>query len=62
MLVRHLIYGLRIAADCAIPGLLPVVESDAEFDLRVHLKARRRSRQVRRPPPAEFFYTQSRLQ
>ena len=56
MSVHHLIYGLRIAANRAIPGLLPLVEPDAEFDLRVRLKGTPAFPPGAPNSPADFFY------
>ena len=53
----YLIYGLRIAANRAIPGLLPSLHSDAEFDLRVRLKGTPAFPPGASPSPADFFYT-----
>jgi hypothetical protein len=36
--VRHEIYGLRIAANRAIPGLLPLLDENEQIDLRVWLR------------------------
>ena len=38
MSVRHQIYGLRVVANRAIPGLPPQLDSSCEADLHVHLK------------------------
>lgn len=57
MSVHHLIYGLRIAANRAIPGLMPLVEPDAEFDLRVWLKSTPAFPPGASNSPADFFYT-----
>ena len=54
---HHLIYGLRIAANRAIPGLLPLLEPDAEFDLQVRLKGTLAFPAGAPNSPADFFYT-----
>jgi hypothetical protein len=55
--VHHRIYNLRIAADRAIPGLVPLAEPEAEFDLRVHLKGVPAFPPGAAQAPANFFYT-----
>jgi hypothetical protein len=55
--VHHRIYNLRIAADRAIPGLVPLAEPDAEFDLRVWLKSAPAFPPAAPPQPDDFFYT-----
>lgn len=53
----YLIYGLRIAANRAIPGLLPPLHPHAEFDLRVRLKDAPAFPPSALREPADFFYT-----
>jgi hypothetical protein len=36
--VHHRIYGLRVAANRAIPGLQPLLDANSETDIHVHLK------------------------
>src|SRR3990172_8951778 len=55
--VRHRIYGLQIAANHAIPGLLPLVEPDSEqIDLRVRLKGTPAFPPGVSDSPADYFY------
>jgi hypothetical protein len=56
---NHLIYGLRIAANRAIPGLVPLAQTQPEFDLLVHLKDQPPFPAFARVSPADFFYTSS---
>lgn len=56
MSVRHLIYGLRIAANRAVPGLLPLAEQNTAFDLRIHLKGTPAFPPAAPNSPADFFY------
>jgi hypothetical protein len=55
--VHHLIYGLRIAANRTIPGLLPLAERNTSFDLHMHLKETPAFPPGAANSPADFFYT-----
>lgn len=55
----HLIYGLRIAANRAIPGLVPLAQAHSEFDLFVRLKDSPAFPQAAPPFAADVFYSSS---
>jgi hypothetical protein len=53
----HHIYGLRIAANRAIPGLVPLAQAHSDFDLLIRLKDTPAFPQPALASPAEVFYT-----
>lgn len=61
MSANHLIYGLRIAASRAIPGLPPLQDAGGKTDLRVHLKDTPPFPAAVTDAPAQVFYTSSNL-
>ena len=62
MSVHHLIYGLRIAANRAIPGLVPLDEPYPHCDLLLRMKAAPAFPQAAPNSPADFFYRSSCLE
>lgn len=61
MSVSHRIYGLRVVANRAIPGLRPQLDSSYETDLRVHLKCSPAFPPAVSGSSAEFLYTSPNL-
>jgi hypothetical protein len=57
--VHHRIYGLRVSADRAIPGLPPRLDCSAEADLCVHMKGAPAFPSGFSEASATYFYTSS---
>jgi hypothetical protein len=54
--VHHRIYGLRVAANRAIPGLLPRPDFSGQTDLRIHMKGSPAFPAAVSESSAEYFY------
>ena len=59
--VHYKIYGLRVAANRAIPGLAPQLDSAGETDLRIHLKECPAFPALALESAPSFFYTSPNL-